>query len=208
MLVSSRIAVRESLQTQRSRWESEQSTETEHAPHMATPLHSRNASISSAIVYTHTMVVLHWSQSTPRLCFMPSVSCPHIACFPRYHFVDFIYKQMYLSTASACQGNILHRNTCIRTHWCWPTSKNLLSSALCGNWMPSRESTKSDGQLRHMARGSQKNLFYWHALMRMMDIFYIFSLFIRFLHPLTLRMWKANWYAAMFYAWNQISMSP
>ena len=73
----------------------------------------------------HTMLVFHWSQLTPTQClfFIGHDLHPRNGCFPLvtdythaflvsgYHFVDFIYGRMYLSTTSAGfragQGDIL-----------------------------------------------------------------------------------------------------
>ena len=67
------------------------------------PLHPCNACFSLAMVYTHTMLVLHWS-------WLISMHC----LFSSNHFVDFIYGQMYLSTTfawfNAGQGNILQHD--------------------------------------------------------------------------------------------------
>ena len=75
-------------------------------------LHSCNACFSLAMVYTHAMLVLHWSRLTP-FPFLYSLGImPMHFCFSGSHFVDFIYSQMYLRTSSAgfisSQGSILH----------------------------------------------------------------------------------------------------
>ena len=49
---------------------------------MASPLHLLNACFSLAMVYTCTMLVLHWSRLTPTHFFMPQVSCSRISVFP------------------------------------------------------------------------------------------------------------------------------
>ena len=56
---------------------------------MAVPLHPHNSCFSLAMVYIHTILVLHWSRLKPMHC-----------SFPGSHFFDFIYGWMYLSTTS------------------------------------------------------------------------------------------------------------
>ena len=53
------------------------------------------------------------------------------------------------------------------THGCWPTSKHLYSSILCGHSMPSRRPGKGNGLLRLMVWESQGNLCHQHDLMMM-----------------------------------------
>ena len=58
----------------------------------------------------------------------------------------------------------------IWTHQCWPTSKKLYSSTLCGNWVSSTWLTKIDSngwreRERERERESQRNPFCWLYLM-------------------------------------------
>ena len=44
------------------------------------------------------------------------------------------------------------------THQCWPTIKDLYTSALCEHWMQSRRPTRNDGWLGRIARKDQGTL--------------------------------------------------
>ena len=94
ILVWDMKAVGENLFAQRSCWELKQPTGTDlsqkilnliwslnsQATHMAMLLHPHNACFSLAMVYTCTIILLHWLVLTPMHCM-----------FSDSHFVDFIY---------------------------------------------------------------------------------------------------------------------